>query len=127
MKVNFKVPREIDGVTYQKGVQEVPDSLKKHWYLLAIIQNGNASIVEEGKPAPVAPKKKEAAPKLDSPANTYREHQKNWESEEEKKLKEKHDAKSEAPPEGKPETKAEKAKRLKEEKKQKLLAKAEAK
>ncbi len=49
MKISFKAPRELGGVHYSPGVREVPDSLMNHWYLLAMIKSGTASIVEGAK------------------------------------------------------------------------------
>lgn len=94
MKVNFKMPRSLDGVDYKKGTHEVPDSLAKHWYLLAMIQNGVASIVEApGAVKPQAPVIPETPPPQtpvvpsQPAAPSYHDHMANWESEEEKAKK----------------------------------------
>lgn len=90
MKVLFKVPRSIGGVDYRKGTHEVPDNMASNWYLLAQIQNGNATIVEgpgASKPAPPAPPAQVPA-QIDPPkpsAPSYHEHMAQWESEKEKK------------------------------------------
>jgi len=45
-KLQFKMPRQIDGVQYDKGVHTVEDSLLAHWYVLAGITNGVIVVVE---------------------------------------------------------------------------------
>lgn len=89
MKVNFKVPRSLDGVNYPKGIHTIPDSLASHWYFLAMVQNGNAVVLEApSKIAPEVPatpeKIPEKAPEAPSTPN-YHEHMKQWESEQDKK------------------------------------------
>lgn len=88
MKVQFKQPRSLDGVSYAKGIHEVPDSLSGHWYLLAMIQNDVAVILEG--PAQEAPPviEEETVPDLPK-SKTYQEHMKEWESKEEKTEKKK--------------------------------------
>lgn len=64
MQVSFKQNFIIEGKFYGKGVQEVPDALKSHWYLKAIVDEGRAELV-----APNAGDKKAAPPKKPIPAN----------------------------------------------------------
>ncbi len=83
MKVQFKMPREIDGANYPKGTHEVPDSLEKHWYLLACVQNGNAVILEGPKakkaqapappPPPSSPPVAPVAPDVAPPGPSYQD------------------------------------------------------
>lgn len=91
MKVQFKMPRSLDGVNYSKGVHEVPDSLASHWYFLAMIQNGVAVILEAaGKKqpeAPMVPEKPIEKPEETPSVPNYHEHMAQWESEQDKKNK----------------------------------------
>lgn len=69
MKVLLKEPLCIGGVDYNKGTQEVPDSLESHWYFKASVVNGDISILEKGGKSaapPEAPKAPEA-PKPPAP------------------------------------------------------------
>lgn len=59
MKVEFKKPIIIEGVKYERGVQDFPDSLSDHWYLKALCQNGKAFIRSVPKAAKVEKKKVE--------------------------------------------------------------------
>jgi hypothetical protein len=81
MKVKFLVPRSLDGYDYAKGEQEVPDSLAGHWYLLALIQNGDALVVVG--PAEVKPVK--PVKPVEQKDETYREHMADWVSKDEQK------------------------------------------
>lgn len=51
MKVEFKEPRQIDGVHFKKGVHEIDDKFHGHWYLKACVINGVALIKEAPKTA----------------------------------------------------------------------------
>jgi len=46
MKVKFKRPIRIDGVSYQPGVSQVDDSLEKHWFFQSVLKDGHAEISE---------------------------------------------------------------------------------
>lgn len=81
MKIQFKMPRSLDGVNYSKGIHEVPDSLSKHWYFLALVQNGDAVILESAKDKTSHEEVEEKTVEL--PAPTYQEHMAQWKSKEE--------------------------------------------
>lgn len=49
MKVQFINPRIIEGIKYNPGINDFPDSLANHWYLKACLQNGDAFIRENPK------------------------------------------------------------------------------
>lgn len=55
MKVNLKHPVRFGKHVYKPGVHEFHDDMKKDWYMLALIGNGKASILEHGPKQPVAP------------------------------------------------------------------------
>lgn len=57
MKIEFKTPCLIDGVKYEKGTHEVPESLATHWYVIAMSKDKNAIILEP--PKAVEPEKKQ--------------------------------------------------------------------
>ena len=46
MIVEFKQPRQIDGVTYTKGTHTVDDKLFAHWFFKACVINGVAFVKE---------------------------------------------------------------------------------
>lgn len=74
MLVKFKHPVSLDGIDFKAGQQEVPDHFKKHWYFLALVNNGSAMVVgSEKKEEPVkaekpAPSKPVANPVKEKPA-----------------------------------------------------------
>lgn len=120
MMVDFKVPRAIDGVSYSKGVHEVPDEKKGHWYMLALIGNGQAAIVSDG--AKMSAKKpvsrdESKAPLTAPVAQVFQPEVAPLQS---TQLEEKF---TEAPKE----SKADKAKRLKDEKHNKIIKAASGK
>lgn len=87
MKVNFKQPRSIGGVDYRKGIHELPDDLAKHWYLLACLQNGTASIVEAPGAKKASLLKSSEESQIKNPVvHNYHEYMEKWESKEEKEL-----------------------------------------
>lgn len=68
MKVLFKHPRSLGGVDYPKGTHEVPDSEANHWYFLALVQNGDCSVVKDKPQAAAKPPKPAAKPAEAKPA-----------------------------------------------------------
>jgi hypothetical protein len=48
MKVKFLKIRSIDGVNYSLGEHILDDELAKHWYFLALKQNGDIQVLEAG-------------------------------------------------------------------------------
>lgn len=58
MKVHFKFPRAIDGKDFSKGTHEVSDEKSNHWFLQALVKNGDAVILE-GKESPKEEKEPE--------------------------------------------------------------------
>lgn len=51
MLVKFlRGPRILGGVKYELGVHEVPDQFFKHWFLLALISNGDCLMLQEPVP-----------------------------------------------------------------------------
>ncbi len=69
MKVHLKRAAHLGGHDYKIGVHEIPDELVKHWFFLALHNNGDVAIVsgpKEETPVEVAAKEElavEAAPK----------------------------------------------------------------
>lgn len=57
MKIDFKHETRLDGHPYPRGVNEIPDTYKDHWYILALIKTGGAKLTEAPAPAraPVDP------------------------------------------------------------------------
>lgn len=47
MLVELKYPRRIEGVSYAPGIHEVSEELRGHWYLKALVINGDAFIRSE--------------------------------------------------------------------------------
>lgn len=64
-RVLFKLPVRIDGTPYEAGREhELAPALVGHWYVKALVKDGQARIIDDPKPepkpepvaAPVAPK-----------------------------------------------------------------------
>lgn len=51
MRVQFSAPVVINHVRYAKGIQEIPDDLKAHWFLRGLVDAKKAVIVESAKPS----------------------------------------------------------------------------
>jgi hypothetical protein len=45
MKVKFKVPLILGGISYPPGVHEVDNGQEKHWFFLAHVANGNIVVL----------------------------------------------------------------------------------
>lgn len=124
MKVNFKVPRAIDGVTYSKGVHEVPDSLRSHWYFLALLGNSEAMLVSNSARV-TGEKVTRADPPIKQPApKVFDEKKSKAKAKDEEPPADDEIIDEPAPAEPAAETKAVKAARVKKEKADKILAKA---
>lgn len=46
MKVSFKQPVKLGNSLYPRGEHEVPAADLNHWFIQALIKDGNASVVE---------------------------------------------------------------------------------
>lgn len=49
MKVKFQFPRCVGGKDYSKGVHDIEDNHKDHWFFKGLVANGDVVIVEHGK------------------------------------------------------------------------------
>lgn len=47
MKILLKHQRKIDDIHYPAGTHDLPDSLIKHWYVNALIKDGDAVMIQE--------------------------------------------------------------------------------
>lgn len=54
MKIQLKHPRSIDGKLFAPGVHDMPDALADHWFLKALMKDGDAVLI--GAPPKLPPK-----------------------------------------------------------------------
>ena len=47
MKVTLKCPIRIGKDHFKKGENEIPDSLKDHWFVQGLLKSGDMTLVEE--------------------------------------------------------------------------------
>lgn len=59
MQVHFIHPRKIQGFTYQKGLNEVPDKASEDWFFKACLKDGSVAVMTKAEPV-AAPKAAQA-------------------------------------------------------------------
>lgn len=64
MKVNLKCPIRIGKERFKMGENEIPESLKDHWFVQALLKSGDMTLVDAPAQAAELPKaaKKSAKP-----------------------------------------------------------------
>lgn len=64
MKLKLKYPRIISGKHLRPGIHDVSDGLSGHWYVKALIKNGDAVLIDRPK-LPMVQEEKAEEPKVE--------------------------------------------------------------